>query len=123
MEGALCPSEKLSYYRLKHQLDSISGLLQSSLGWEIIQEYQTRSQITQRLEYRISEQLSEISVRQPKCLIIFRRLANLAAGNDNVEIVENENTEMFYVKIKPQLVNDPVQGFGDRAVLGLFQMQ
>ena len=65
----------------------------------------------------------EISVRQPKCLIIFRRLANLAAGNDNVEIVENENTEMFYVKIKPQLVNDPVQGFGDRAVLGLFQMQ
>ena len=117
MEGALWQSDK----RLK--LDSISGLLQSSLGWEIIQEYQTRSQITQRLEYRISEQLSEISVRQPKCLIIFRRLANLAAGNDNVEIVENVNIEMFYVKVKPQLVNDPVQGFGDRAVLGLFRMQ
>ena len=30
---------------------------------------------------------------------------------------------MFYVKIKPQLENDPVQGFGDRAVLGLFQLK
>ena len=35
--------------------------------------------------------------------MIFRRLANLAAGNDNVEIVENENTEIFYVKINSQL--------------------
>ena len=30
---------------------------------------------------------------------------------------------MFYVKIKPQLENDPVQGFGDRAVLGLFHIK
>ena len=30
---------------------------------------------------------------------------------------------MFYVKIMPQLANDPVQGFGDRAVLGLFQLK
>ena len=30
---------------------------------------------------------------------------------------------MFYVKIKPQLENDPVQGFGNRAVLGTFHIK
>ena len=30
---------------------------------------------------------------------------------------------MFYVKIKPQLENDPVQGFGNRAVLGAFHIK
>ena len=53
----------------------------------------------------------------------FFRLENLAAENEKIEIVQDENTQMFYVKIKPQLENDPVQGFGDRAVLGLFHIK
>ena len=51
------------------------------------------------------------------------RLQNLANENEKIETVQDENTEMFYVKIKPQLENNPVQGFGGRAVLGLFHIK
>ena len=55
-------------------------------------------------------------------ILLFKRLQNLADENEKIEIVQDDSTEMFYVKINPQLENNPVQGLGDRAVLGLFHI-